>query len=97
MHTGTGIEVNELNQQISIYPNPSQGIFSVKWIEAPTEHSSMAVFTPLGQEVLRLDQVTDQQVEINLETFPDGLYVIRIFTHNQAGSFLVNKSNRLPQ
>jgi bilirubin oxidase len=70
-------DVEENNQdEISIYPNPSTGIFQIKNIDSPSYEISITDMT--GRTVFY--SKNEVQTEINLSKFSIGFYDIRITT-----------------
>lgn len=64
---------------ISIFPNPSNGIFTLK--SGNYEVTSISVYNHLGQLVF--DQISNEnEQEINLTNFSNGVYTIRVHHHN---------------
>jgi hypothetical protein len=78
--SATGIsEVTE--NDIIIYPNPSNGIFN---IEGVSTSSSLTIFNAFGEEMRSHDLI--RKGIINLNTQPNGVYFVRIET--SSGSFV---------
>ena len=74
-----GIEENAKEQEVVIYPNPSQGIFNVNYI-----HGSKIKVSDLSGAMLyqaNLDQIASGSVRLDLSDFNDGIYVVTI-SHN---------------
>ena len=73
LHYSTdGIEENQ-QESISIYPNPTKDMLTVK----ADNLSSVEVYNSLGQKVFALTANTDETV-INMSSFDAGIYMIRI-------------------
>jgi len=68
----TGIEEAEVNQTISIYPNPTQDMIHIQNGESI---KSISIFTINGQ-ILTID--TTNKTMISLQEFPAGIYFISI-------------------
>jgi hypothetical protein len=69
--TIVSIDNKSLPDELSTYPNPSTGIFKIKY---SNNIKSIEVFNTMGDLVLR--QGNDN--EVNLQEFPIGLYLARI-------------------
>jgi hypothetical protein len=69
---------------ISVYPNPSTGIFTMRTIETM---KSVTVSNSIGSNVkaISLQQQT-KEIQIDLGDFPKGIYIIRILT--DTGTFI---------
>ncbi len=77
--------VDENNQtQISIYPNPSNGIV---YINSPTLIESLTIYSAMGQMVLK-QSPKSEYFQVDLSQFSEGVYYININTHN---SIITNK------
>ena len=81
----TGIEENERQQALFIYPNPSGGIIRFQWAE-PEKVEQVRIFDVLGNEVL-LDKKAI--LEADIRSFSSGLYFIDVT--NKDGSHVVSK------
>jgi PKD repeat protein len=73
-------EWNELNNAISIYPNPNNGSFALKLANGiSAELKSIQVINPLGQILVNKELLsTDDQIE--LQTLSSGVYLLQIET-----------------
>ncbi len=75
-----GIEEREIVRDISIYPNPNSGIFTLK-INNPSSEDMKVVITNIqGQVVLEkeLISVSSHTEQINLSSFSRGLYFLKV-------------------
>jgi len=72
-------EVNEITEEtfLSIFPNPSIGIFSVTGTE---EITSIEIYNVLGELIspLSLRRGVGGEVEINLSAQPKGIYFVKV-------------------
>jgi hypothetical protein len=80
----TGIEQKNNPIPISIFPNPSTGIFNI----ISNSHSpiEVSVFNILGTEIMQ-PQSFINHTEINLSAFTKGMYIIKTQTANGHQSF----------
>lgn len=69
----SGIPQNETADIVNIYPNPSNGIFTV---EADVKLNYLAVYDILGKEVKRINNPSLNEF-IDLSSMNKGLYIIR--------------------
>jgi len=63
---------------LTVYPNPSAGIFNVSLRHV--EGASLAVFNATGQRVHVQQSVTEGASQVDLRSLPSGLYVFRCTT-----------------
>ncbi len=79
-YTETGV-VEEINaKSVSVYPNPSQGVFQLKGL-TNTEIKRVAVFDINGARIYTNELVTSNNAEtylLDLSNFPEGLYVFEV-------------------
>jgi hypothetical protein len=80
----TGID--ELsNENISVYPNPSNGNFIVEWPNDLTGEFAFDIVNALGQKIYSSQEIissSNMKKEIQLHDQSAGLYFIRIKTHD---------------
>jgi len=70
-----GIENNEVENGIKIYPNPTNGIFEIDFKNS-IDKSEIEIFNSLGQSVFK--NTFFNQTEINISTFVSGIYFVKI-------------------
>lgn len=68
----TGIEESDINQTISFYPNPTQGVIQLKNAESI---KTISIFSLNGQ-LLNIE--TENQTSISLQEYPAGIYFLSI-------------------
>jgi hypothetical protein len=73
-----GIDNNVLNNELTIYPNPTTGNVS---IDNPYELANLTVFNLLGELVLDMN-VTKGLNQIDLNSISNGIYVVRLVEPN---------------
>jgi len=78
---GLSQQPSSLNNVITIYPNPNNGMFTVK-LNLISENTMLEIYNALGTLVLK-QKVTDFLMLINLAELPDGIYQARIIVSNQ--------------
>jgi len=74
--SATGISEFTEND-IDIYPNPSNGIFN---IEGFSPNASMAIFNAFGEEIMSNDLIHTGKIDLSNQ--PNGVYFLRIETPN---------------
>jgi hypothetical protein len=72
----TGINTNELANNIAVYPNPTNGLIT---IENPTA-AAVTVYNMAGSEITKVDPNANQ---IDLSAFPEGVYFVRFSNQNE--------------
>lgn len=73
----TGVNESAVNNNmISIYPNPSNGIITIKKTDL-NENFKIRITNSLGQELLK-NSMTENQVVIDLSGFNSGIYFVQI-------------------
>ncbi|MEA1897528.1 MAG: T9SS type A sorting domain-containing protein, partial [Bacteroidota bacterium] len=82
------VEENPLqNTSISVYPNPTRGIFHIQLMDLPesVHELSISVLDILGREVRSLEVETSHVLSetIDISDLPDGIYLVKF----QAGKF----------
>ena len=80
---GTGI--NELDNKLSIFPNPSNGVFNIK---ASQNISSVNIYNMIGNLVM-VKNIANNQSVLNIESLTNGVYFIEFNLNN--GSTLNSK------
>ena len=80
---GTGI--NELDNKLSIFPNPSNGVLNIK---ASQNISSVNIYNMIGNLVM-VKSIANNQSILNIESLTNGVYFIELNLNN--GSTLNSK------
>ncbi len=76
-----GIEENDLANAIDIYPNPSNGIFNVRWNASGTQKLKLSIYNSMGQEIMHSENFginSAAEKQIDLSGFPSGIYFVSI-------------------
>lgn len=78
--TNVGMQdvLTEPLQSIVIYPNPSNGDFTLTF-SRPVSHGRVEVFNVCGQRVFEMDVYNKSMEEIFLEYVHDGIYFVKMF------------------
>ncbi|MEN8224441.1 MAG: aryl-sulfate sulfotransferase [Bacteroidota bacterium] len=70
-----GVAELELNN-VSVYPNPTRGITYLQFAEdLPIQ---IDVVTITGRNILSIDDLSEKTIEIDLNNYPSGIYVVRM-------------------
>jgi len=84
-HSQTGIEDLALNGTISIYPNPTNSVFTFYALFTGYENLRLELTNALGQLIIPVEDVKDVMTvkrDYNLNHLPDGMYMLTIRTDN---------------
>ncbi|PCI92998.1 MAG: hypothetical protein COB15_17065 [Flavobacteriales bacterium] len=76
-----GIEENKLDQ-LSIYPNPTEDNITVDLGKNKIENTTIEVLNILGKSIYKRN-ATQQQNNINLNEFSNGIYFVKIANSNE--------------
>ncbi|RYZ96576.1 MAG: T9SS type A sorting domain-containing protein, partial [Sphingobacteriaceae bacterium] len=72
---------------ISVYPNPSTGIFDIKLDAKVSDNGTINVYTFTGRKITApLSVISDRHYRVNISAHPNGMYVLNL----QSGSQSVN-------
>lgn len=99
--TTVGIDETQLlNNSLSIFPNPSNGLMSVEF-NLP-ENAKLEVFNLLGDKVLEvnLDKYIANKkttIEIDLSTQNDGMYLVSLSSDNHKETQIITIGNTIKQ
>lgn len=74
--TNSGSESSSIQQDVSIYPNPSTGIFYISGIEDKSE-TRLTVLNSYGQIII--ETILTEAHEFDLSSEPPGIYFVQIF------------------
>jgi hypothetical protein len=75
--TITGLDDLELNSSIAVYPNPAREML---YIRSSDNITHITMMNNVGQVVLNKKVAQDNQLEINVEGYEPGLYMIKVET-----------------
>ena len=74
-------EMNSLNSQVSIYPNPATSLLNIELADA-NENASVKIYSTAGQ--LMVSQLLISSMEsISLENLTKGMYLVQIQANNE--------------
>tara|TARA_B100000809_G_C15100180_1_gene516597 strand:+ start:320 stop:1606 length:1287 start_codon:yes stop_codon:yes gene_type:complete len=75
--TTVGVQNSTLNiQNLSIYPNPTKGLFTVG-LNQLDDNASVVVYTVVGKEIVN-QKLSTKQTVINLKEYNSGIYFVKI-------------------
>lgn len=76
-HLGMG-DLSNKNQSISIYPNPSNGVFQIKMKQTDkTNLKSIDIYNTMGEKIFNSTNLLSLKSQFDLSTQPDGIYFIQ--------------------
>ena len=74
-----GIDDNELNNQIKIYPNPVSDILTINLGKTHSE-ISLEIYNVVGQRIRTSEYNNKRILTINTSSFSNGIYFFKIKT-----------------
>jgi hypothetical protein len=84
----TKLDESSIISSLSIYPNPSNGIFSIQ-SESNLEKIDVLVINPLGQTILFETAKNTAQLQIDLSKMSKGIYYLKASTNEGTKLFKV--------
>ena len=70
----TNIESHTYSEALTIYPNPSEGLFTIKFSKVLTR--SLAVYNMIGETVFE-SEFSSEMTTIDLSNLPAGIYTLK--------------------
>ncbi len=80
-HT-TGIEETQTKASIEIYPNPSNGLFTINLSNITDLKTKLEVYNLIGEKVWE-ENVNKENTTLNLSFLPKGLYYLSVKSENK--------------
>jgi len=82
---GTGVNEEKLNENISIYPNPSSGKFIVEADNGPlaADKMNLEIYNTLGERIYQ-SAIQTPQSTIHISSQPSGIYFLNIKTEKES-------------
>ena len=79
--TATGNRTPKRVEQLTIFPNPNNGIFKIKQPENSSSKSTISIYNAVGQVVFIKENIDrEDNIEVNLSNSPSGIYFITLTT-----------------
>ncbi|MBL4604247.1 MAG: T9SS type A sorting domain-containing protein [Flavobacteriaceae bacterium] len=75
---------NEFSNIVSVYPNPSNGIFNIQWPN--NEKTTISVYNYLGQKISEHKNITSGSYSLDLSNQSKGLYLLKINSNGKLAS-----------
>lgn len=79
--TTTGLLTNEKNENFIIYPNPTNGVFSISSMSITKDNSKLQIINSLGEIILDKNIVSENET-FNLNNYNSGIYFIKIYSNH---------------
>jgi hypothetical protein len=82
-----GVKTAPTNEQLTVYPNPSPGIFTIRLNDAlSNEAIEIEVFNQLGEKVLvkQVRMGLNDQTNVDISNLPNGVYILNFKTSEAA-------------
>ena len=89
---GTASVENYLTSQMEIYPNPSDGLFTLKISDLISNgKNEFEIINSIGQVMYSIEIVNKLETKINLQEYANGVYFIRHKNGNWMEKFIINR------
>jgi hypothetical protein len=73
-----GLAENILANGVSVYPNPSYGIFQLNFDNMPSSKGELEIYNASGEKVYTASNIK-QQMQIDLSALPTGIYFVQVY------------------
>ncbi|MCB0408723.1 MAG: proprotein convertase P-domain-containing protein [Flavobacteriales bacterium] len=88
--TPTGISTSSLDNNIVIYPNPTSNVLNVNF--GNINSSIQITLTDVqGKVITQMNNITDNSVQLNLNKYSNGLYLLKVKSEDSSKVFKVTK------
>ena len=79
----SGIDETSLSDRISIYPNPSNGLFTIDLMGLKDHDISVSILNSLGDEIMQVSNgsTVKGKYYVDLSTYARGIYVVKVVTN----------------
>lgn len=78
--------------EVSIMPNPAQSFFAVKFLQEPEENYHWEMYDITGKSLMRNIFDLSSYHEIDLNNYPDGIYILKISGKNTIQTHRITKA-----
>ena len=78
--TATGINEENDNDKLNIYPNPSHDNLSIDLNGAATQNASLEIYNSIGQLVYSENVTLPSKITLEISNFPSGIYIANLIT-----------------
>ncbi|MDD4645996.1 MAG: C10 family peptidase [Bacteroidales bacterium] len=78
MRSGTGIDDHEFSNDLKVYPNPTDGRITLQWSSILQHPVTVRILSATGQILLQKEYPPQRQIELDLNHFSDGFYILQL-------------------
>ncbi len=81
-----GIDEKSLDHDISVFPNPNNGIFKIELSGLVKDKATMEIYDMMGRSVHKEEMKADEyfaESEVNLQGIQNGTYIVKIITNDR--------------
>lgn len=78
-------EINSIENNLSIFPNPSQNIFTI--ILKNNYIEEIEVINELGQTIFKKENINDSQYSLDIRNSIEGIYILKVTNDKKAISY----------
>ncbi len=75
---------------MKIYPNPSDGIFTIYFNSFENENTRVEIFSLRGEKIYNISNPEMEEV-INITDYTNGIYLVKITTNDETETFKIIK------
>ncbi|MFO7615808.1 MAG: C10 family peptidase [Bacteroidales bacterium] len=93
LRAGTGIDIQDNNQEIKIFPNPAGKQVTIQWATPPTNPVRITLLSLEGRTLLSLHSPPQTEIELDLLAVPAGFYILRVGDDRQSRTFRFIKAD----
>ena len=87
---GDPVIINELNSNAPVYPNPSNGVFTIKNIQGFNNNVNIEIFDITGRNVSNFQfSKNNSQLTIDISSQNPGIYIVKLSNHQQSVNYQV--------
>ena len=80
----TSVEaIEDVNNELHVYPNPSNGQFTLEWQSNDFEDAQLVIRNMAGKAIYQGQLNSDQRQEINISGTAKGMYLVQIHTSDR--------------
>lgn len=72
------LERDFTNFDFEIFPNPTDGIFTIEVKSKEKKHYSFELINSTGEVLYRIESLSERRININKTEFPSGIYYVRL-------------------